>query len=153
MTARAIIDIIIARAKISVKVARAIIEEIFDMAGSYGKSGQEENQCHSSSRRGGLGSVGGQGEGNGNEITNGSIEGDSKGVHRDSKGSVNRREANFGKILSQVKELQCSHLAYVEAHEERLQVRLKAAKEHHDQVLDQMKLLEQEILSLLGETS
>ncbi|MCY7382521.1 MAG: hypothetical protein LH628_08075 [Microcoleus sp. CAN_BIN18] len=50
-----------------------------------------------------------------------------------------------------MRELQRSHLAYVEAHEERLQSRLKAAQEHHSQVLDQMKLLEQEILCLLGE--
>jgi len=52
-----------------------------------------------------------------------------------------------------VRELQCSHLAYVEAHEERLHARLKAAKEHHNQVLDQMKLLEEEIISLLGEAT
>ncbi|MEG4323647.1 MULTISPECIES: hypothetical protein [unclassified Microcoleus] len=151
MTARAVIDIMIARAKITVKVARAIIEEIFNMAGSYGKSGQKENQRHSSPRRGGLGGAGRQSESDGNEITNRSSEGDCTGIYRDSKGSVNRGEASFGKILSQVRELQHSHLAYVEAHEERLQARLKAAKEHHDQVLDQMKLLEQEILFLLGE--
>ncbi|WP_445251101.1 hypothetical protein [Microcoleus sp. D3_18a_C4] len=47
--------------------------------------------------------------------------------------------------------MQQSHLAYVEGHEERLRARLKAAQEHHNQVLDQMKALELEILDLLGE--
>lgn len=119
----------------------------------HGKSGKEEDQRHSSPRRGGLERVGGQSEGDGHEVTNGSFEGDCEGVYRDSKGSLDRREANFGKILGQVRELQCSHLAYVEAHEERLQTRLKAAKEHHNQVLSRMKLLEEEILSLLGEAA
>ncbi|WP_445301381.1 hypothetical protein [Microcoleus sp. Pol11C2] len=47
--------------------------------------------------------------------------------------------------------MQRSHLAYVESHEERLRARLKAAQDHHGQVLDQMRNLELEILSLLGE--
>ncbi|MCC3423448.1 MAG: hypothetical protein JGK12_05820 [Microcoleus sp. PH2017_01_SCD_O_A] len=55
-------------------------------------------------------------------------------------------------MLSQLRELQRSHLAYVESHEERLQLRLKAAQEHHQNVTDQMRQLEQEILCLLGET-
>ena len=48
--------------------------------------------------------------------------------------------------------MQRSHLAYVEAHEERLQNRLNAAQEHHNNVAEQMKQLEEEILCLLGET-
>jgi len=55
-------------------------------------------------------------------------------------------------MLSQLRELQRSHLAYVESHEERLRVRLEAAQQHHQQVMTQMKQLEVEILCLLGET-
>ncbi|WP_445301923.1 hypothetical protein [Microcoleus sp. N9_A1] len=54
--------------------------------------------------------------------------------------------------MSQLRVLQQSHLAYVEAHEERLKNRLKAAEEHHNNITDQMNQLEQEILALLGET-
>jgi len=121
------------------------------MAKNYGKSGQKENQCHGSDGGGGLGRAAGQSEGDGDEIANGATQGNRAGIHRDQKSSINGGKASFGKILSQLRELQRSHLAYVEAHEERLQSRLKAAQEHHSQVLDQMKLLEQEILCLLGE--
>jgi hypothetical protein len=126
------------------------------MARNYAKSesGQrkeDDSQRDSSLGSGGLGSAGGQGESNGNGIENRTAETDSKGVYRNQEGSHNAGKANFGKILSQLRQLQRSHLAYVESHEERLRARLKAAQDHHNQVLDQMKLLEQEILSLLGE--
>lgn len=121
------------------------------MAKDYGKSGQKEDQCHGSDGGGGLGSAGGQGKGDGDEIENGTAQGDCAGIHRDKKSSVNRGKANFGKILSQLRELQRSHLAYVESHEERLQARLIAAQKHHNQVIDQMNELEKEILYLLGE--
>ncbi|WP_445304764.1 MULTISPECIES: hypothetical protein [unclassified Microcoleus] len=55
-------------------------------------------------------------------------------------------------MLSQLRELQQSHLAYVESHEERLRVRLEAAQQHHQDVMEKMKKIEQEILCLLGET-
>ncbi|WP_445243110.1 MULTISPECIES: hypothetical protein [unclassified Microcoleus] len=45
--------------------------------------------------------------------------------------------------------MQRSHLAYLESHEQILKVRLQAAQEHHNQVLEQMKLLEQEIIVLM----
>jgi hypothetical protein len=123
------------------------------MAKDYGKSGQKANQRDCSDGGSRLASAGRQGEGDGNEIENGATQGNCTGVHRNTESPVNRGTTNFGKILSQLRELQRSHLAYVEAHEERLKARLKAAKEHHDKVLDQMKLLEQEILELLGETA
>jgi len=53
--------------------------------------------------------------------------------------------------LGQLKELQRSHQAYLESHEEMLKVRLQAPQEHHNQVLEQMKLLEQEIIFLIKE--
>ena len=54
------------------------------------------------------------------------------------KSSVCSRQRIFGKILSQLKELQRSHQAYLESHEEMLKVRLQAAQEHHNQVQKQM---------------
>jgi hypothetical protein len=50
-----------------------------------------------------------------------------------------------------LKELQRSHQADLESHEEMLKVRLPAPQEHHNQVLEQMKLLEQEIIFLIEE--
>jgi len=67
------------------------------------------------------------------------------------KSSVCSGQRSFGKILSQLKELQHSHLAYLESHEEILKVRLQAVQEHHNQVLEQMKLLEQEIICIRKE--
>jgi hypothetical protein len=144
-------DIIFARARINVKIARAIIEEIFNMAKNYGESEQKEDKRYSSLRRRGLGSTRGQSQSNGDEIKNRTTKEDCTRIRRDKKSSINRGKASLGKILSQLRELQRSHLAYIESHEERLQIRLKAAQEHHAQILDQMKLLEQEVLCLLGE--
>jgi hypothetical protein len=50
-----------------------------------------------------------------------------------------------------LKELQRAHQAYLESHEEMLKVRLQAPQEHHNQVQEQMKLLEQEIIFLIKE--
>ncbi len=133
-------------------VARAIIEGSLNMARNYGKSGKENSKRNGSTRPGGLGRAGGQGESDGDGIENGIDPGDIPGLHRDSKSPITTGKAGFGKMLSQLRELQRSHLAYVESHEERLQMRLKAAQEHHQSVTEQMKILEQEILNLLGET-
>jgi hypothetical protein len=122
------------------------------MAKNYAKSSKEDNKRHGSSRRGGLGGAQKQSKSTGNEVKDGVPQSNCAGIYRGSKNSVNGGEANLGKILSQLRELQRSHLAYVEAHEERLQNRLKAAKEHHSSVMNQMNELEQEILCLLGET-
>lgn len=122
------------------------------MAKNY-ESGQKGNQCNCSLNGGGLASAGRQSEGDGNGFENGDVPADRARLHRNSESIIDRGTSNFGKILSQLRELQRSHLAYVEAHEERLKARLKAANEHHDKVLNQMKLLEQEILELLGETA
>jgi hypothetical protein len=67
------------------------------------------------------------------------------------KSSVYSGQRSFGKILSQLKKLQRSHQAYLESHEEMLKVRLQAPQEHHNQVQEQMKLLEQEIIFLIKE--
>jgi len=122
------------------------------MTKNYAQSGKEDNKRHCSSGRGRLGGVEKQSKSNGNEITDGIPESDCTGIYRSSENPLNGGETNLGKILSQLRELQRSHLAYVEAHEERLQNRLKAAQEHHNNVTEQMKQLEQEIICLLGET-
>ncbi|WP_293205076.1 MULTISPECIES: hypothetical protein [unclassified Microcoleus] len=123
------------------------------MARNYEKSWKKDHsQRHSPIGAGRLASTGGQSKSDGDGIQDGIDSTDCTGVHRDSKGFVNEGKASFGKMLSQLRELQRSHLAYVESHEERLQLRLKAAQEHHQNVTDQMRQLEQEILCLLGET-
>lgn len=71
--------------------------------------------------------------------------------------SVNSRETTIkcgetttGKILSQLRELREAHLAYVKAHEQRLEARLRESREHQDKVVDEMDRLEQEIIDLLS---
>lgn len=122
------------------------------MARSYGKSGKKDDQCNGSLRPGGLGSAGRESESDGNGVEDRTDPGNCPGLHRNSESSNNRGKASFGKMLSQLRELQRSHLAYVESHEERLRLRLEAAQQHHQHVMTQMELLEQEILCLLGET-
>lgn len=122
------------------------------MAKTYGKSGKEDNKRNSKTGTGGLGSTREQSKSNGDGFENRIDPRNCARVHRDSESSITTGKTSFGKMLSQLRELQRSHLAYVESHEERLQTRLKAAQEHHKSVMDQMKQLEQEILDLLGET-
>ena len=122
------------------------------MARSYGKSGKEDYQCNGSLRPGGLGSTARESESDGDGVENRIASGNCPGIHRNSESPNNGGKASFGKMLSQLRELQRSHLAYVESHEERLRLRLEAAQEHHQYVLSQMQQLEQEILCLLGET-
>jgi hypothetical protein len=95
-----------------------------------------------------LGSSGQQSAVNGHE-PNSVPEGDCSWVHREPESDNDSRKRNFGKILGQLRELQQSHLAYVQAHEDRLRTRLKVAEEHHGQVTQQMAKLESEILKLL----
>ena len=122
------------------------------MAKNYAKSGKEDDKCNSPTRRGRLGGTEEQGESAGNEVSDGVSQGDSTWIYRSPEDFIDGGKANLGKILSQLRVLQRSHLAYVEAHEERLKSRLKAAEEHHNNIADQMNHLEQEILALIGET-
>lgn len=52
----------------------------------------------------------------------------------------------IGKILSQLRELREAHLAYVNAHSDRLKARLAEDDEHRSQIVEGMDSLEQEIL-------
>jgi hypothetical protein len=60
-------------------------------------------------------------------------------------------EGNTGKILSQLRGLKEAHLAYVKAHEERLEARLNENREHQLKVIAEMNRLEREIIELLEE--
>jgi hypothetical protein len=97
-----------------------------------------------------LGSARGESESIGDAFPEATSQGNSTRLYR-KKSSVCSGERSFGKIFSQLKELQRSHQAYLESHEEMLKVRLQAPQEHHNQVLEQMKLLEQEIIFLIEE--
>jgi hypothetical protein len=92
----------------------------------------------------------GESESIGDAFGDATSQGNSTRLYR-KKSSVYSGQRSFGKIFSQLKELQRSHLTYLESHEEMLKVRLQAAQEHHNQVLEQMKLLEQEIIFLRKE--
>lgn len=54
-----------------------------------------------------------------------------------------------GKILGQLRELREAHLAYVKAHEERLEKRLNENRQHQDRIINEMNRLEREIMTLL----
>jgi hypothetical protein len=98
-----------------------------------------------------LGSDRGESESIGDAFGDATSQGNSTRLYRNKKSFVYSRQRSFGKILSLLKELQRSHLAYLESHEEILKLRLQAAQEHHNQVVEQMKLLEQEIIFLRKE--
>jgi hypothetical protein len=59
------------------------------------------------------------------------------------------REAIIGGILRQLRQLQETHLAYIEAHGERLEARLADNRKHKQQVIRNMEELEKEIHKLL----
>lgn len=59
------------------------------------------------------------------------------------------REKNPGGILRQLKALQAAHLAYVDAHQERLKKRLKESDQHKSKILEEMKQLEEDLMELL----
>lgn len=61
------------------------------------------------------------------------------------------REEILGKILSQLRRIEKSHLAYVEAHEGRLEARLKESRKHKEQLITEIQQLEEEINALLHE--
>ena len=98
-----------------------------------------------------MGSARGESESIGDALEEATSQGNSTRLYRNKKSSVYSGQRSFGKILSQLKELQRSHQADLESHEEMLKVRLPAPQEHHNQVLEQMKLLEQEIIFLMKE--
>jgi hypothetical protein len=98
-----------------------------------------------------LGSARGESESIGDAFGDATSEGNSTRLYRNKKSSVYSGQRSFEKILSLLKELQRSHLADLESHKEILKVRLQAAQEHHNQVLEQRKLLEQEIIFLRKE--
>lgn len=75
----------------------------------------------------------------------------SSGTDRRGEGSLKQPETNIGKIISQLRDLQTSHLAYVEAHEQRLAQRLEQARRHHQQVLAKMQDMESAIQELIAE--
>lgn len=58
-------------------------------------------------------------------------------------------ERNFGKILSQLREIEQSHLAYVGSHKKRLETRLNDAEEHERKFVSQVEAVEKQILDLM----
>lgn len=61
------------------------------------------------------------------------------------------RVSRLGGIHRRVKQLQAQHLAYVEAHGQRLEARLQENREHKSQILEEITELEQELVELMNE--
>ena len=61
------------------------------------------------------------------------------------------RNGGFGGILRQLRELRDEHLAFVDAHSERLRTRLAEDERHRKQIISKMALLERQIVQLLTE--
>ncbi|MEL7039820.1 MAG: hypothetical protein AAFO04_30120, partial [Cyanobacteria bacterium J06592_8] len=57
----------------------------------------------------------------------------------------------FGGIRSQLKQLQADHLAYVEAHGQRLEARLQENRKHKSKVLADIEVLQKELDDLIAE--
>ena len=61
------------------------------------------------------------------------------------------RLSRLGGIHRPVKQLQAQHLAYVEAHGQRLEARLQENRQHKNQILEEITQLEQELIGLIEE--
>lgn len=82
--------------------------------------------------------------------SNQATDSDCSREHNPGKSCIENREAALGGILSQLKLLQQDHLAYVQAHEQRLVQRLEENREHQKQVLARMNALEEEVVHYLN---
>lgn len=60
------------------------------------------------------------------------------------------RQEIIGGILRQLRNLQAAHLAYVKAHRERLESRLKENETHQDNIAREMQALEEVVSKLLA---
>ena len=58
-----------------------------------------------------------------------------------------------GKTLSQLKKLRQVHLAYIEAHQKRLKLRLEESEAQKEKILKELDSLEQEIIQFLEEAA
>ncbi len=61
------------------------------------------------------------------------------------------RQRNSGKMLCQLRELNQSHLAFVDKYQQLLETQLAQNLEYRGRILDDMNRLEEQILQLLGE--
>ncbi|HAA27154.1 MAG TPA: hypothetical protein DCE56_05055 [Cyanobacteria bacterium UBA8553] len=75
---------------------------------------------------------------------------DQAGVQFSDATSCGARQEIIGGILRQLRNLQASHLAYVRAHESRLQARLEESRKHQETIAQEMKALEEVITQLLA---
>jgi hypothetical protein len=107
----------------------------------------QDNQCHFEDAAGRLGSAATESSFTGND------ENSASDLHS-SWGNIDEpftdEEADIGGILSQLRELQAAHLAYVKAHEERLERRLQENQKHQRKILNDMQKLEERIQRLMN---
>lgn len=68
---------------------------------------------------------------------------------RGSSNRGDRTKRTAGGILRQLKQIKEAHLAYVNAHTERLRARLAEDEQHRQQIIDDIDQLGQEIVELL----
>lgn len=113
----------------------------------------KENQRNGGDRSFGVGSPQGKSFRDGYE-SNTTPEGDSERGYRlaeEIDPTYGVGEGDIGGIISQLRDLQQAHLAYVDAHEERLRKRLAESQEHRRKVAENMERLEQQAMRLLNE--
>lgn len=104
------------------------------------------NQRHSEDEDRGLESVARDSSINWAESNQDADELSQRGTEYSSKHSG---ATTFGGMLRQLRRLQQAHLAYVEAHGDRLEKRLQENREHKQQVIDDMERLERQIVELM----
>lgn len=81
---------------------------------------------------------------------------ESERSNRENFSTANTREgeANPGKILSQLEAIRAAHLAYINAHTDRLRARLAEDEEHRSKIITDIdELREQIILKMRSEAS
>lgn len=113
------------------------------------ETGARKNQRDDQNRSRALGSFGSEGAAIGNEPDRAYHPGSSGGNYQRENLDQADPERNIGKILSQLREIEQSHLAYVGAHKKRLETRLNDAEEHERKFVSQVEAVEKQILDLM----
>ena len=113
-------------------------------------SREENNQRNLKDVNSGLGFAAGESPCNGNEpyqiFNSNSSRGDSSGQE-----SPNKGQGTTGKMLRQLRDLQDTHLAYIDSNTQLLEAQLVANTQHRDKIIENMKRLEKNMLELLSE--
>jgi hypothetical protein len=110
---------------------------------------REKNKRDDQDKVGAMGRFGSKSSTDGDEPNGINFTSGSRGNHQRQDLNPINSKADIGKILSQLRDIEQSHLAYVGAHKKRLETRLNDAEEHERKFKSQVEAVEQQIRDLM----